>query len=330
MPLAFSSPPLTITQAHQLAGFFAVSYVGSLYLFKNARLSFTSQQQPTEDGKQRERSQGERWRDDPAVIRARLVVVSVSSALSCLALFVVIWNITGGLPETLPDSIDSTIARLGFIIPSPLQEAILPCLIAPVLFFAPLYVQFLDCAFPLQVAWSLKYSVAPYVCTWTGWRNVIMGPITEEVVFRGCIVAAYKLAGVSEMKMVFLTPLWFGLAHIHHAWETYNRYGRTAAALKRAVFGAVFQTIYTTLFGFHCAWLFVRTGSLLAPLTSHVFCNIMGLPMPSEKTRRHPNRKITILIFYVLGIVGYILTVKKWTEVKDNLYWRSEGSVARY
>ena len=40
----------------------------------------------------------------------------------------------------------------------------------------------------------------------------------------------------------------------------------------------VFQLAYTSLFGFHCAYLFLRTGSLLPPTVSHVFCNIMGLP----------------------------------------------------
>lgn len=99
MPLAFATPPITISQAHQLAGLFATSYVGCLYLFKNARLNFTAQPQPpTANGGERHRSQGERWRDDPAVIRARLLVVSISSFLSCFTLFIVIWNITGGLP----------------------------------------------------------------------------------------------------------------------------------------------------------------------------------------------------------------------------------------
>lgn len=40
----------------------------------------------------------------------------------------------------------------------------------------------------------------------------------------------------------------------------------------------VFQTAFTTLFGFHCAFLFLRTGSLLPPILSHMFCNFMGLP----------------------------------------------------
>lgn len=59
--------------------------------------------------------------------------------------------------------------------------------------------------------------------------------------------------------MIFLSPLLFGAgedpflhvlgnpwnheltsldtAHLHHAWETYNRYGRSPAAMKRAAIG---------------------------------------------------------------------------------------------
>jgi hypothetical protein len=53
--------------------------------------------------------------------------------------------------------------------------------------------------------------------------------------------------------MIFLSPLWFGAgedfaylidrfrthfraAHLHHGWDLYNRFGKSRAALKRAVF----------------------------------------------------------------------------------------------
>jgi hypothetical protein len=40
----------------------------------------------------------------------------------------------------------------------------------------------------------------------------------------------------------------------------------------------VFQMTYTSLFGFFNAYIFARTGSLLAVTLSHAFCNIMGFP----------------------------------------------------
>lgn len=39
----------------------------------------------------------------------------------------------------------------------------------------------------------------------------LQGPITEEVVFRACILAVYHMAGSSRTKMIFLTPLAFGV-----------------------------------------------------------------------------------------------------------------------
>ncbi len=64
-------------------------------------------------------------------------------------------------------------------------------------------------------------------------------PITEEIVFRACVLAVYLLSPQlvsSKMGLAFITPLNFGVAHLHHARDTYNRYyGRTGAALKRAI-----------------------------------------------------------------------------------------------
>ena len=102
-------------------------------------------------------------------------------------------------------------------------------------------------------------------------------------------------------------------AHLHHAWDTYNRYGRTISALRIAALqtrqclslvsqlssliansldgSAVFQLTYTSLFGFHCAFLFLRTGSLLSPTVSHIFCNVMGFPQYTLHVRMFPKRR---------------------------------------
>lgn len=53
----------------------------------------------------------------------------------------------------------------------------------------------------------------------------------------------------------------------------------------------VIQLTYTTLFGFHCAFLFLRTGSLYPPLFSHMFCNFMGLPQISYELQVFPHKK---------------------------------------
>ena len=54
----------------------------------------------------------------------------------------------------------------------------------------------------------------------------------------------------------------------------------------------VFQLAYTSLFGFHCAYLFLRTGSLLPPTVAHIFCNIMGLPQLGSHLELYPRRRL--------------------------------------
>lgn len=36
--------------------------------------------------------------------------------------------------------------------------------------------------------------------------------------------------------------------------------------------------MYTTAFGAYATWLFIRTGSLAAPVAVHMLCNAVGFP----------------------------------------------------
>lgn len=102
------------------------------------------------------------------------------------------------------------------------------------------------------------------------------GPITEELVFRSLIVPLHIMAQTSLTKLIFVTPLYFGIAHIHHCYEfilTHPDASPTAAIARSA-----FQFGYTSIFGFYAAFVFLRTGNLPAVILAHSFCNWMGLP----------------------------------------------------
>ncbi|KAG5642986.1 hypothetical protein DXG03_001802 [Asterophora parasitica] len=172
------------------------------------------------------------------------------------------------------------------------MDSLYPHLVTPVLFIGPLYAMFLRQELPLQAHWSFHEDVISKFLSWQGIRNYLLGPITEEVVFRACVIAVYHMSGASTKRMIFLGPLSFGLAHVHHAWDTFNRYGRNASAAKRAIIMSLFQLSYTTLFGFHCSYLFLRTGSIYPPITAHIFCNIMGLPGFIGDVKDFPSRRI--------------------------------------
>lgn len=100
--------------------------------------------------------------------------------------------------------------------------------------------------------------------------------MTEELLFRSAAVPLLLGAGVSLDKIVFLTPIIFGVAHIHHFYEF--RLTHPHVPIFAAVARSLLQLTYTTLFGAYATFVFIRTGSLLSIILVHAFCNSMGLP----------------------------------------------------
>ncbi|KAG1720782.1 CAAX protease self-immunity-domain-containing protein [Suillus lakei] len=300
-------PLLSITSAHLLSGLFAFIYVGSIYASKSARLRFSKRKVNLPEGQTRLKLQNERWRDDPDVIKARLLAVTSATLTCCLIVFIVmkIFN--------RDDEIQNLTAHawlhLGFTWSN-------------LLFFGPLYVQFLEKTLPFQKDWDFQDDVLFRFLSIVGLRNYFIAPITEEIVFRACVLTVYHFANTSRMKMIFLSPLVFGAAHIHHAFETYHRYGRTATAAKRAIISTIIQFAYTSIFGFYCCYLFLRSGSLLPPIAAHMFCNIMGIPQPNYEINLMPDRKLSISAAYLFGIIGFVCTLKPWSYTDGSLYWQ--------
>lgn len=104
----------------------------------------------------------------------------------------------------------------------------------------------------------------------------MQGPITEEVLFRSASVPLLLLAKTSNTTIIFLTPIIFGLAHVHHFYEFRITHPHTP--LIAAILRTLLQLTYTTLFGGYATFLFLRTGSLLGVILVHAFCNWMGFP----------------------------------------------------
>ncbi|KAJ7768946.1 hypothetical protein B0H16DRAFT_1518705 [Mycena metata] len=291
-PQAATTYPLSTVSSHLLAVLFSTAYVGSLYIAKNARIRYSTQNAPSrvQPGS----------RDDPAVIRARLAVATISSIFSCTVVYTLLLRSTSEHPFA------STLQVLGVRWP----ENLLFCFQAPLIFLGPLYAMFLAGTLPGQSKYSIDRHFFGVFRTWIGVRNYVMGPLTEEIVFRACVLAVYTMGSATRWEMIAFAPLVFGLAHVHHAWDTYNRYGRTSDAFKRAAFSTLFQTAYTTLFGAYASFLLLRTNSLLPPLVAHIFCNIMGLPQIGDELRRFPAYKRMITAAYIIGIICFAFTLR--------------------
>lgn len=92
----------------------------------------------------------------------------------------------------------------------------------------------------------------------------------------------------SPSYITFVSPLIFGLAHLHHLHEfiIYHRKPQTSylgaiftpSVIIPGLLRAVFQFGYTSLFGIFAAFIFLRTGNIWACLAAHSLCNWQGLP----------------------------------------------------
>jgi prenyl protein peptidase len=145
---------------------------------------------------------------------------------------------------------------------------------------------------------------------WNNIRNLVVAPWTEEIIFRGCMVPPLLAAGMSPPQASLVAPLFFGIAHVHHAAVRVSK----GEGLPAVVLVTVFQFLYTSLFGSYASYAFIRTGSVVAVTACHAYCNWMGLPDLSFVQIHHPMYKyrIVLLASYLAGVFAF-----KWFFTND-------------
>lgn len=111
---------------------------------------------------------------------------------------------------------------------------------------------------------------------WVRANVKFQGPVTEEVLFRSVIIPLHLLAKITPKYIVFVSPLYFGIAHVHHFYEFRLTHPHTP--MTPSIIRSVFQFGYTTIFGWYASFLYLRSGSLIAVILVHSFCNWCGLP----------------------------------------------------
>ncbi|KAL9263335.1 CAAX prenyl protease 2-like protein [Drosera capensis] len=93
------------------------------------------------------------------------------------------------------------------------------------------------------------------------WRTFVVAPTTEELVFRACMIPLLLCGGFRPYQVVFLSPIFFSLAHLNHFLEFYNRPNYSLLRVSMAV---GLQLGYTVVFGWYASFLFMRTGLLVS------------------------------------------------------------------
>lgn len=145
------------------------------------------------------------------------------------------------------------------------------------------------------------------------------GPITEEITFRTSIISLHLITTHPSLRtLVFLTPLYFGIAHVHHFYEfTLNNPGRIYMGIVRSAV----QFTYTTLFGWYAAWLFIRFGSLWVAVVVHSFCNLMGVPRFYGRVGSGATWQSAIYYTLIVGgSIGFYMGLWSWTSSRNDLW----------
>ncbi|KAI8069252.1 CAAX protease self-immunity-domain-containing protein [Gongronella butleri] len=251
-------------------------------------------------------------RHDPVIIKSRITSVSVA----CIAVTVLVYTLFAKYNaqnfswSQLWHLLGVTQPPLGQVI----NAVVRPVMLTMALFLGPLVILYLDRSLPGQqfFPWS---EVAATLASWQGFRNYIFAPLTEEYVFRSAMVTLLFHAGHSRAYVIFVSPLYFGIAHLHHGWQTYQQLGRTRRALQIAAGSSLFQMMYTTLFGWFVAFVFLRTGSIWPCVLSHAFCNAMGFPDVSSVAERPPLQRKLIWSTFVLGMLLFACLLYPWSAV---------------
>ncbi|KAF2755513.1 hypothetical protein EJ05DRAFT_104430 [Pseudovirgaria hyperparasitica] len=206
-------------------------------------------------------------RDAPSSIRARIRAVSLSCLVASLVTIYAVQHYTYARPL-------DTLNLLGWW-PVSLKDAAKTLLLTAILFAGPLFeAGVVEGGWRRWIrGWPLYEAV---LADWVGCRNYIAGPVSEELIWRSLIIPLHLLGHITPLRTVFLTPLYFGIAHVHHYYEF--RLTNPGVPALPALARSLFQFAYTSLFGFYAAFVFLRTRSLLGLILAHSFCNWMGLP----------------------------------------------------
>ena len=231
-------------------------------------------------------------RDDPRVVKERFIRVGLVSLLApCVTLAAA--ALPGGRTPCTPEV--PLLRWFGLAPPSALSmllATLLPLLLTMVLFIGPLFTAWIDRDEHSPLATQLRQRVQAADARTL--RNLVVGPVSEEWVFRACMCPLLRGAGLSDSACVFTSGAVFGLAHVHHVFDA------NAPWIAVAV-----QFTYTSLFGTYSSYLFLRSGMLYGAVLAHAFCNLMGLP----DFGRAIDEKRTTGVAFVVGLGSFIVLV---------------------
>lgn len=157
---------------------------------------------------------------------------------------------------------------------------------------------------------------------WILLRNWLIAPLTEELVFRGCMVPVVFAATGGRLALTcWLAPCFFGIAHLHHG---YIRWRWEGSKLWTVLVVVVVQFIYTTLFGAYVSYAVLvqqhamgeqQQLRILPVVLCHAWCNAWGLPDVVSYWKQGSSLytlRYLLLTVLLVGIMGFCITGWFW------------------
>lgn len=111
-------------------------------------------------------------------------------------------------------------------------------------------------------------------------RDLVIGPVTEELVYRGVISDLYRDANLTSKQFIRENFAYFAPAHFHHGLMAYLQ---ETSTFTRAMISSIIQFSITGLFATYSSVLFVRTGSVFPCIVAHTLCNFYGVPCVNKR-----------------------------------------------
>ncbi|KAJ2850065.1 CAAX prenyl protease [Coemansia brasiliensis] len=176
-----------------------------------------------------------------------------------------------------------------------------------VLFLGPLVMSYMEGE--MFASWEQICRIPQSLWKQPVWmRNYLVGPLTEELVFRSSIIPLWTASHMNPQLCIWVSPTIFGIAHVHQA---VSRIIRREDKVKFILLSTLAQFMYTTVFGWIAAALFVRTKSVVGPVVAHVFCNVQGFP-DFQKAVSYP--RYLVWLAFLMGLLGFLVLFEPMTR----------------
>ena len=161
----------------------------------------------------------------------------------------------------------------------------------------------------------------------------LIGFLCLEFVFRSSILCLLY-SHVSLSSALFLSPLFFGLAHFHHMLEHFKRnqheqhYRMSPTTI---LLSHLFQFSYTYIFGVYSSFLFIRTGHFIPSFLVHTLCNGLGVPDVINLIDVQDGQwkqNLLLVLCYLVGL--WLFASNLFVLTQSTFYYSKPSSIVFY